>query len=129
MNLCVKPEEVEAVLPSDHTVTPLQIDAAITDALCMVESVKACMVGKGISTTCQARVAVNLAAHYAAVTDFTLNIKSEKDPCCGGSAVYGFELGEGIKGTPYGQKANGLSGGCLAELDKQPVGIFSIGCH
>ena len=129
MNLCIKPEEVRAILPEDNTLTDPQINAAVQDAVCMVERAAACMEGQGISSTCQARVAVNLAAHYAAVTDFTLNIKTEKDPCCGGSATYGFELGEGIKGTPFGQKANGLSGGCLAELDKQPARLFSIGCH
>ncbi len=129
MNLCIRPEEVEAVLPADHTLTPAQINAAIQDAVCAVEQVADCMQAKGLTATCVARVVVNLAAHYCAATDFTLNIKSERDPCCGGSAVYGFELGEGVKGSPFGQKANALSGGCLAELDKQPASLFSIGCH
>ena len=59
----------------------------------------------------------------------SLSILSEKDPCCGGSVVYGFRFGEGVKGTPFGQTANMLSGGCLAEYDKQPANLFSIGSH
>jgi hypothetical protein len=58
-----------------------------------------------------------------------LTLVSETDPCSGGKATYGFKFGEGVKGTPFGQMANTLSCGCLAEFDKQPVNLFSIGAH
>lgn len=35
----------------------------------------------------------------------------------------------GILSTQYGQMANTMLGGCLAELDKAPVSFHSIGCH
>lgn len=38
-----------------------------------------------------------------------------------------FNLGQGILSTQYGQTANMLLGGCLAELDKTPVSFNTIG--
>ena len=35
--------------------------------------------------------------------------------------------GDGILGTPYGRVANTLTRGCLAELDKRPVAMYTIG--
>jgi len=119
-------EKVKAILPTGTTLTDPQIQAAIDAATCMVDQI-AVGCASDLTDACLTQVETYLSAHFAAVTDNTLTLKSEKDPCCGGSATYGFQFGEGVKGTPFGQMANTLSGGCLAEYDKQPVGMFSIG--
>lgn len=124
----VTASEVQEILPTGSTLTSTQINAAIGAATCMVDQVAAGC-GSDLSDECLKNVELYLSAHFAAVTENTLSLKSEKDACCGGSATYGFQFGEGVKGTPFGQMANTLSGGCLAEFDKQPVGMFSIGGH
>lgn len=120
--------EVRVILPAGTTLTAPQIEAAIAAATCVVDRVAAGC-GADLSADCLKQVELYLSAHYAAATENTLTLKSEKDPCGGGSATYGFQFGEGVKGTPFGQMANTLSGGCLAEFDKTPAGLFSIGSH
>lgn len=120
--------EVKVILPADTTLTDPQIEAAIAAATCLVDQVAAGC-GSDLSAECLKQVELYLSAHFSAVTENTLSLKSEKDPCSGGSVTYGFQFGEGIKGTSFGQMANTLSGGCLAEFDKQPVNLFSIGSH
>lgn len=122
-------EKVRAILPAATTLTDPQIQAAIDAATCLVDQLAETSCGEGLSDACLLQIETYLSAHFAAVTENTLSLSSEKDPCCGGSATYGFKFGEGVKGTPFGQMANTLSGGCLAEFDKQPVNIFSIGSH
>ena len=124
----VTSSEVRTILPASTALSDPQIDAAIAAATCLVDRVaEGC--GEDLSADCLKQVELYLSAHYAAATENTLTLKSEKDPCGGGSATYGFQFGEGVKGTPFGQMANTLSGGCLAEFDKQPVNLFSIGAH
>ena len=120
--------EVRTILPTHTTLTDPQINAAIAAANCLVDQLAAGC-GEDLSVDCLKQVELYLSAHYAAATENTLTLKSEKDPCGGGSATYGFQFGEGVKGTPFGQMANTLSGGCLAEFDKQPAGMFAIGTH
>lgn len=117
---------VRGILPTSTTLTDDQITAAITAAECLVDQIAAGC-AEDLSEACLTQVETYLAAHFASVTENTLTLASETDPCNGGKVVYGFQFGEGIKGTPFGQMANTLSGGCLAEYDKQPVGLFSIG--
>lgn len=119
--------EVRVILPTSTTLTDPQIDAAIAAATCVVDQIAAGC-GEDLTTECLKQIELYLSAHYAAATENTLTLKSEKDSC-GGSATYGFQFGEGVKGTPFGQMANTLSGGCLAEYDKQPANLFSIGSH
>lgn len=114
--------EVRVILPSDTLLTDPQIQAAIDAAACIVDRVEC-----DLTDACMKQVELYLSAHTAAITENTLSLSSEKDPCSGGAVTYGFIFGEGVKGTPFGQMANMLSGGCLAEYDKQPVGMFSIG--
>lgn len=118
--------DVRDILPTETTLTDAQIEAAIAAAKCVVDQIAAGC-GADLSDDCLTQIHIYLSAHFAAVTENTLSLKSEKDPCCGGSATYGFQFGEGVKGTPFGQMANTMSGGCLAEYDKQPVGMVSIG--
>ena len=121
-------EQVRIVLPPSTTLTDPQTQAAIDAATCMVDQVAAGC-GSDLSDACLLQIETYLAAHFAAATENTLSLSSEKDACTGSTATYGFTFGEGVKGTPFGQMANTLSGGCLAEFDKQPASLFSIGCH
>ena len=118
--------EVRVILPTDTSLTDPQIDAAIAAATCTVDQI-ADGCGKYLNDACLTQVELYLSAHYAAATENTLTVSSEKDPCCGASVKYGFEFGEGVMGTPFGQMANTISGGCLAQQDKQPTGLFSLG--
>lgn len=120
--------EVRTILPAGVTLTDPQLNAAINAAACLVDQI-ATGCGEDLTAACLMQIERYLAAHYAAATEITLSLVSESDPCSGGKAVYGFKLGEGIKGTPFGHMANTLSGGCLAEFDKKPVNLFSIGSH
>lgn len=121
-------EEVKAILPTETQLTDAQIQAAIDAATCVVDQAAASCASH-LTDDCLIQVETWLSAHYAAAMENTLTLTSETDPCSGGKATYGFQFGEGVKGTPFGQMANTLSGGCLAELDKQPTELFSIGCH
>ena len=121
-------DKVKAILPTSTSLTDAQIQAAIDAATCVVDQIElGCALH--LSAACLVQVETYLSAHYAAVTENTLSLSSEKDACTGSSASYGFQFGEGVKGTPFGQMANTLSSGCLAEQDKQPTGLFSIGSH
>lgn len=120
--------EVRVILPDSATLTDAQITGAIAGATCVVDQVEAGC-GSELTADCLKQVELYLSAHFAAVTDNTLSLKSEKDPCCGGQATYGFVFGEGVMGTPFGQMANLISNGCLVQLSMQPVGLFSIGAH
>ena len=118
--------DVRKILPTSTTLTTDQINAAIAAATCVVDQA-ALGCSDHLDDECLKQIETYLAAHFAAVTENTLTKSSEKDACSDSSVSYGFKFGEGVKGTPFGQMANTLSGGCLAEQDKQPVGLFSIG--
>ena len=117
---------VRVILPEETLLTDPQIQAAIDAASCTVDQI-ADDCASHLSDACLKQVETYLAAHFAAGTENTLTLSSDKNPVCGSSATYGFVFGDGVKGTPFGQMANTLSGGCLGELDKQPARIFSIG--
>lgn len=119
--------QVRAILPTATTLTDPQIQAAIDAAACVVDQVA--LNCSSITDACLTQVHIYLSAHFAAVTENTLTLTSETDPCSGGKVVYGFKFGEGIKGTSFGQMANTLSGGCLVEQEKQPISFNSIGTH
>lgn len=120
--------KVRAILPTGTTLTDVQIQAAIDAATCVVDQIAAGC-GSHLSAECLLQIETYLAAHYCAVTENTLSLSSEKDGCCGGSALYGFQFGTGVMGTPFGQMANTLSAGCLLAQDKPAARLFSIGTH
>lgn len=121
-------QKVKDILPSTTILTDTNIQASIDAATCVVDQI-AVSCGGDLSEACLLQIETYLAAHFAAVTENTLTLSSEADACSGSKAAYGFQFGEGVKGTPFGQMANTLSRGCLAEFDKQPVNMFSIGTH
>ena len=118
--------DVRAILPSSTQLTDAQVQAAIDAATCVVDQVESSC-GSHLTAACLKQVEIYLSAHYAAVTENTLSLSSETDSCSESQVTYGFKFGTGVKGTPFGQMANTLSGGCLAEQDKQPARLFSIG--
>mgnify|MGYP006893408783 CR=1 FL=1 len=122
-----KISDVINVLPVSTILNESQILQAIDAASCLVDQVATC--APQLSEACLAQVEIYLSAHYAASVENTLSTSSQTDGCCDSSVTYGFKFGEGIKGTPFGQMANTLSSGCLAEFDKQPINFVSIGCR
>ncbi len=119
-------DDVTRALPTSTQLTTDQINMAIVSANCVVDQI-AIGCASHLNDACMKQIEIYLAAHYAASTENTLTLKSEKDGCSDSSVVYGFQFGEGVKGTPFGLNANMLSGGCLAEMDKQPARFLSIG--
>lgn len=120
-------DQVRAILPASTQLTDEQIQAAINAAKCVVDAIAASDCGSSLNDDCLTQVHIYLSAHFAAVTENTLSVSSETDPCCGGSVTYGFKFGEGYLGTPYGQRANTLSQGCLAEQEKPKLSMFIAG--
>lgn len=118
-------EEVRVILPDDTRLTDPQIQAAIDAASCEVDQI-AGGCADDLSEDCLKQVELFLAAHYCAVMENTLSISSETGPC-GGKVSYGFVLGEGVKGSTYGQMANSLSHNCLAEQAMMSAEIYSLG--
>jgi len=121
-------DKVKAILPTSTTLTDPQIQAAIDAAVCIIDRL-AVGCGEDLSDDCLLQTETYLSAHIAANTENTLSLSSEKDGCADSSVTYGFVFKEGVLGTTFGQTANMLSGGCLHEMDKQPVNLFSIGDH
>lgn len=125
--MAVSTDCVREILPADTGLTDQQIQAAINASTCAMSQIDACLNYKNFTSECKDIISQYLAAHFAACTENTLSLSGETDACCGGSARYGFQFGEGIMGTSFGQNANTISNGCVAALDAQPAGIFSIG--
>ena len=125
-------QEVRDILPPDveAIVTDTQIQAAIDMSVCLVDQFALSYCGMSFSVACLTQIETLMAAHFLAMSNPTLTLSSEtSDMCCRVSAKYGYRFDKGIMGTPFGQSANTLSGGCLQEWDKQPANIFSIGAH
>lgn len=128
--MAIVPDDVRDILPGDIVFTDDQIQAAIDASQCLLDQFSASFCGETFSAACLDQIHLYLAAHFLCVTNPALTITSEtSDGCCKASAKYGWQLDNGIMGTPFGQMANTLSGGCLQEYDKQPANIFAIGSH
>lgn len=127
MAISITVAEVRVILPVT-TLTDPNIQAAIDSSKCVIDQI--CLgCAAHLTELCKEQAWLYLAAHFSACTENSLSLQSEKDGCCDGSVSYGFKFGEGVKGTPFGMTANMLSGGCLAELDKQPSNLFAVGSH
>lgn len=114
-----RPCAVTAVLPAGYSVTENAVQTALITASALLTQ---CTVDDQTARACE----VYLAAHFLAVADPALARTSERDPC-GGSATYGFKAGVGVLATSYGQTADLLSGGCLAQLGKPKPRLYAIG--
>lgn len=128
--MAIVPDDVRNILPADIVFTDDQIQAAIDASQCIIDQFSDTFCAVSYSALCLDQIHLYLAAHFLAVTNPTLTISSESsDECCRASVKYGWSFDKGILGTPFGQMANTLSGGCLQEFDKRPANIFSIGAH
>lgn len=117
--------EVRAIIPNTSIadLTPF-----ITTANTVVNRMAATDCGSDLSEDELTQVELWLSAHYAAVSDPKLALVSEQFE--GERNAYSrgnsSDMG-GIKSTQYGQMANTLSNGCLADTDLMKVSFFSAG--
>lgn len=120
------PSDVKAVTGSaldDSVIQPF-----ITAANCMLEQVSTCIVD--LSDSCQDQIGIYLAAHLLT----TSNVGKDSALLKREMLLNEYEVeyivskgGTGILSTPFGETANMLSGGCLANLDKQPPSFHGLG--
>lgn len=126
--MAIVPDDVRDILPTDIVFTDDQIQAAIDATQCLLDQFSASFCGEAFSASCLDQIHLYLTAHFLAVTNPGLTVGAESsDDCCKASVKYGWSFDKGLLGTPFGQMANTLSGGCLQEYDKQPAGMFAIG--
>lgn len=122
------PEEVRAITGS--TLEDTQIEPFITIAGCVVAGLSACLAAKGVDADCSSKAEVWLAAHFMSVSGVAGDIRVKKREKFENYDVEWATAqlnGQGVKSTHYGQTANMLTMGCLAESDKSPALICSFG--
>lgn len=118
------PAELKVIIPNtnlDDTTLQAFLDAASI----IVDQIEAGC-GSDLSQDTLKQIELYLAAHYAASADPSISVKQEKFE--NASKTYNTaEMGVGVMGTPFGNIANALSNGCLAEIDKPPAFFVTIG--
>lgn len=120
----VTASEVKSIVPSTVLTDP-QIDVVIIAANVMVNKI-ASNCAKNLTGDELTQTELYLSAHLVSVSDPGSSVKQvtfENASRTFNSAV----SGSGILGTPYGQTANALSGGCLAQIDKRPSFVLAVG--
>ena len=121
-------DQIRAVTGSDlddSAITPF-----ITAAACVMTRVMPCMVGAGVSDDCLTQVQIFLSAHLFTSSNVGKNArtaKSEKFENYSITWATATATGEGILSSSYGQTANEISGGCLANANKTPASICFFG--
>lgn len=121
------PDQVKAI--NNSQIDGASIQPFIDAAMCIVNQVEMCMIGKGLSSDCQTSVATWLTAHLMANTGIDDKSRVKKRETFENYTVEWAQSqvqGSGIMSTTYGQMANTLSGGCLEENDRPTafLGIF-----
>ena len=122
------PEQVKAI--NGSTLEDSAIQPFIDAAVCIMTQVEACMIGKGISDSCQTQAAAWLAAHLMASAGIDNKSRVKSEEKFEGYSVKWAQSqvsGQGIMGTTYGMTANSMSGGCLQETDKRNFQTFGFG--
>ena len=123
------PAEIKAINGSEAL--DAQIQPFASAAICIMISIAECLADKEITDSCADEACTWLGAHLMAgspIGQETLTVKKESFENWSEERVVSSFSGEGVKSTFYGQTANTLTGGCLAELDMRPAGFFSVGC-
>lgn len=115
---------VRQILPTSTQLTRPQVLASIASATLVVDKLSS---RYSFNEALLQEIERNLAAHFCASIEPTLSLKSEKDSCSDSELTYGVSYGKGILSSTYGQTANTLSEGALAQLDKKPLSLKSIG--
>lgn len=128
MGATTTPVEVRGVNGSslDDSVIQPFVDAAI----CIVDGASDCTTAKGVTQACLDNAAAWLAAHLLAMSAIgvdTATVKKESFENYSVERVVGGFSGQGVLSTTYGQTANTLLGGCLAESDKAPATVCFFG--
>ena len=121
------PDQVRTI--NGSTLADDMIQPFIDAAVCILNQVEACMVGKKLIDACQTMASAFLAAHLMAISPIgqSTNIKQEeKFENYSVKLAVGSYDATGVLSTPYGATANSMSGGCLQEVDKRRafVGFF-----
>ena len=130
MAISTTPNEVRAISGSD-ALDPV-INAFACAAAAILGNVAGCMEAAGITPKQIDNACTWLTAHLMAQTPAgsdTLLVAEERfENYMEKRAIAGFTQ-SGIKGTAYGDTANALTGGCLAEAEKTAAQIgFFGGC-
>ena len=106
------------------------IQVFIDAADCIMERIEPCTTGKAITPDCIDKATTFLAAHLltssSVGTQSAVKTKERFEQYSVEWAVGTFS-GAGTQGTPYGQSANAILGGCLIDVDKSPSGIGFFG--
>lgn len=121
-------EQVKAITGS--TLGDTSIDPFLTVAACVMANISPCLVSKGVTADCITEAEAWLAAHLLSVSGVggdTRVKKREKFENYDTEWATSQLQGQGVKSTHYGQTANMLTMGCLAEADKSPALICSFG--
>jgi hypothetical protein len=122
------PDQVKALTGS--ALEDASIDPFLAAASCvMLQVVDDC--AANITDECKTQAEAFLASHLLISSNVGNDSRSVAKESLRGK--YSVEYlapgarGTGVLSTTYGQTANMILGGCLAELDKQPTNMFSIG--
>lgn len=105
------------------------IQPFIDAAGCIISQVVGCMTSTALA--CKDQAEAYLAAHLlttSPVGDASKQVRREElDGKYSVEYLTPFNMGDGVMSSQYGQTANMLTGGCLAQLDKTPVSFHSVG--
>lgn len=122
------PDDVRAI--NGSTLDDAQIQPFIDSAVCILTQVEQCIVGKGITDSCVTSASAWLAAHLMARTSIGQTSGVKKSESFENYSVTWAQSqvsNGGVLGTPYGETANAMTGGCLQEVDKRTAGVFYFG--
>ena len=121
-------DDVKAI--NGSSLADVAIAPFISAAECIANQVEACMIGKLIPDDCQTSVITFLACHLMSVSGIEDKSRVKSKEKFEGYSVEWAQAqitGQGIMSTGFGYSANGISGGCLQEVDKRQVHIFGFG--
>lgn len=125
--MAATPENVKDITGS--TVEDVAIQPFLNAASCVMNRISSCT--ESMSSKCKDQLEAYIASHLLVTSavgqDDMLVTKESLNGKYSVEYLSPSATGQGIMGTTYGQTANAMSGGCLAQLDKKPVGLFSIG--
>lgn len=107
--------EVQAIKP-----VSINTDPFINAANLIVSDINA-KCGKSFDETRLTQIELYLSAHYA--SSFAPSVSSESFENAKNTYQVGSNSLSGVMSDKYGQMANMLSEGCLAELDKSPATV------
>lgn len=123
------PERVRLVTGS--TADDTALEPFITASDCVIQRLEARVLAKGITQACIDEASNWLAAHFLSVSNVgksTAGKKMERFESYSVSWAISNIEGQGALATNYGQTANTMLGGCLAEADKRQFQVGFFGC-